>query len=116
MVLLQESGQALEWAAQEGVKSPSLEVFKERLVVVLWHMVSWGTLVVGGWLDWMILEVFSNPGDSVILRTLRNSNTTAAWRHRLWSRGKLLSFREIDVLLQCCSVLTLDFIIHPTLY
>jgi len=24
-------------------------------------------LVVDGWLDWMILEVFSNPGDSMIL-------------------------------------------------
>ena len=24
-------------------------------------------LVIGGWLDWMILEVFSNLGDSMIL-------------------------------------------------
>ena len=30
--------------------------------------VSGEILVVGGWLDWMILEVFSNPGDSMILR------------------------------------------------
>jgi len=27
----------------------------------------WATLVVGGWLDWVILEVFSNLNDSVIL-------------------------------------------------
>ena len=30
-ILLQESGQALEWAAMEVVESPSLEVFKARL-------------------------------------------------------------------------------------
>ena len=94
---------------REVVESP-------RVHVALRDTIQWAILVVGGRLDMMILKVFFNLNDSVILRTLRNSNTTAAWRHRLWSRGKLLSFREIDVLLQCCSVLTLDFIIHPTLY
>ena len=32
------------------------------------NMAKWEILVVGGWLDWMILEVFSNLGDSMILQ------------------------------------------------
>ena len=43
----------------EVVESPSLEVLKNHLDVVLRDMVQWGILVVGGQLDWMILEVFS---------------------------------------------------------
>ena len=43
----------------------SLEVFKERLDLALRDMVYWVTLVVEGWLDQMILEVFSNLNDSV---------------------------------------------------
>ena len=35
--------------------------------VVLRDVVSWEILVIDGWLDWMILEVFSNLGDSMIL-------------------------------------------------
>jgi len=48
------------------VKSLSLEMFKKHLDVVLRDMVQWEILVVGGWLDWMLLEVFSNFGDSMI--------------------------------------------------
>ena len=40
------------------VESPTLEVFKERLDVVLRNMV---------YMDWVILWVFSNLSDSVIL-------------------------------------------------
>ena len=51
----------------EVVESPSLEVLKNHLDVVLRDMVQWGILVVGGQLDWMILEVFSHLGDSLQL-------------------------------------------------
>ena len=46
----------------------SLLVFKECLYVVVRDMVSGELLVMGGWLDWVILEVFSNLGDSAIPR------------------------------------------------
>ena len=49
------------------VVSPTLEVFKELLDVVLRVMVQWEILVIGGQLDWMILEIFSNLGHSMIL-------------------------------------------------
>ena len=52
------------------VESPSLGVFKERLDVVLRDTVQWVTLVVGGWLDQVVLEVFSNLNDSMILCAL----------------------------------------------
>ena len=44
-----------------------LIVLKERLDVVLRDMVYWELLVMGGWLGWVILWVFSNLGDSMIL-------------------------------------------------
>ena len=42
------------------VESPSLEVFKKRVDVALRYMVLVGMVLLGGWLDLMILEVFSN--------------------------------------------------------
>ena len=49
------------------VESLSLEDFKKHLDIALWHTVLWKILVTGGWLDWMILEVFSKLGDPMIL-------------------------------------------------
>jgi len=51
----------------EVVESPSLEASKKHLDVVLRDMVNGDILVVGGWLDWMTLEVFSSLCDSMIL-------------------------------------------------
>ena len=48
------------------MESSSLEMFKKCLYVVPRDMVYWEILMVGGQLDWMILEVFSNLGDSII--------------------------------------------------
>mgnify|MGYP001859331076 CR=1 FL=1 len=45
----------------------TLEVLKKCLDIVLKDMVLWKILVISGWLDWMILGVFSNIGDSVTL-------------------------------------------------
>ena len=49
---------------REVLETLSLEVFKKYSDVALRDMV---ILVIGGLLNWMILEVFSNLGDSVIL-------------------------------------------------
>lgn len=49
------------------VASTSLGIFKERLDVMLRYMCLQVILVVGGSLDQMILEVFSNLYDSMIL-------------------------------------------------
>lgn len=51
----------------EVVESLSLDVFKKHLVMVLRGIVQWEIMVVGGLLDWMILEVFANFGDYMIL-------------------------------------------------
>jgi len=45
-------------------ESPFLEVFEKCLDVVVRDMVYWGSI--GGRLDWMILDIFSNLGDSMI--------------------------------------------------
>jgi len=42
------------------VESPSLEVFKKHIHVALWEYGLVGIVLLGGWLDLMILEVFSN--------------------------------------------------------
>ena len=49
------------------IESPSLEVFRSRGGVAL-RDTTWlvGMVGMGWWLDWMILEVFSNPSDSMI--------------------------------------------------
>ena len=57
----------LERAAQGGLESSALEVIKKCVDIVLRDMAQWETSVVGGWLDWMILEESSNLGDSMIL-------------------------------------------------
>ena len=51
---------------REVVESLSLEVFTKHLDVVLMDTFQWDILVTGGQLDWMILEAFSNLGDSMI--------------------------------------------------
>lgn len=38
------------------VESLSLEVFKERVEGILRDMIYWAILIVGGWMDEMILE------------------------------------------------------------
>ena len=48
-------------------RSLSLEVLKKHLDVLLRDRAEWEILVIGGWVDWMILDVFSNPGGSMIL-------------------------------------------------
>jgi len=44
-----------------------MEVFKKHLDVVLRDMNEWEILVISGQLNWVILEVFSNLGDSMIV-------------------------------------------------
>jgi len=54
------------------VKSPYLEAFKKHSDVVLRNMAYWEILVIGGQLNWMILEIFSSLGDSIILSDLHS--------------------------------------------
>ena len=61
---------------REVAESPSLEVFKKHLDVVLRNTVQWGNT--GGRWDNLILEVFSNLGDSMILHDLREA--IMSWR------------------------------------
>jgi len=60
---------------KEVVESPTLEVLKKHLDVAVRDMVQWEMVLVGGWLDCMILEVFSKRGDPMILKT----------QHRIYS-------------------------------
>ena len=56
----------MEWAAQRGGGVTDSEGVQGTLDVVLRDIV-WGELLVmGGWLDWVILWVFSNLRDSMI--------------------------------------------------
>jgi len=64
--LLRKGGQAVAWAAQGMLGSLFLWVFKERVDVVLWNLVWWQILAEDGWLDWMILEVFSSLTDCMV--------------------------------------------------
>ena len=58
----------LQWhrLPREVEKSPALEVFQSRADVALRDEVS-GLVVMGWWLDWVILEVFFSHNDSMIL-------------------------------------------------
>jgi len=58
---------------REVVKSPSLEVFKKHLDVVVGDMDEWAVLAVRGQLDWMILEVFFNLNDPMIPSLCKNA-------------------------------------------
>jgi len=51
---------------REAVESPSLEVFKKRRYGTSGYGLV-GTVLLGRWWDLMILEVFSNLNDSMIL-------------------------------------------------
>jgi len=63
---------------REVVESPSLEVFQSRVDVALRAMGS-GHGVMGCWLDWVILEVFSNLNDSVVLWCVPWAQLLPAW-------------------------------------
>ncbi len=58
---------------REVVESPSLEVFKKHLDVVVGDMDEWAVLAVRGQLDWMILEVFFNLNDPMIPSLCKNA-------------------------------------------
>ena len=46
-------------------------------------------MVVGGWLDYMILEVFSNLGDSMILRVRKITYQTINFTHCLLVKAEV---------------------------
>ena len=50
--------------AQEVAEPSMLEVHKKHLDVVLRDVMEWEAVLVCGWLDWMVAEVFSNLSDS----------------------------------------------------
>ena len=72
----------------------SLEVFKERADIVLKDMLQWAVLVVSGWLDWMISEVFSNLYDSTI--TMKNNANIPWMKH-----AEFTSQTKIDLSYMC---------------
>lgn len=53
-------------------------MFKIRLDVVR-YMVKWDILLAGGWLDKMVLEVFSKLSDSMILHYAVTIGKTKTW-------------------------------------
>ena len=57
----------MEQAAQRGGGVTVPGGIQEMFRAVLRNMVYWKILMIGNWLDWMIMEVFSNLGDSMIL-------------------------------------------------
>jgi len=63
--------------SREVEKSLSLEVIKK---CVMWYLGTWqvGMVVVGGWLDYIILEVFSNLNEPVIL----SNHSEEPWMHQ----------------------------------
>jgi len=72
----------LQWHRlhREVVQSPSLEVLQSRVDVALrtWSV---GTVGMGWWLDQVILEVFSNLNDSVILSPHSGKATICGGKH-----------------------------------
>ena len=82
------------------MESPSLEVFKKHLDIVMRDMVYWEILVIGRQLDWMILEVFSNLGDSMIL-LLRASASLNSHHHFGFIMLVVLILTVLPLLLKC---------------
>ena len=85
------------------MESPSLEVFKGRVDVALRAMGS-GHGVMGCWLDWVSLEVFSNLNDSMQIKLspdregvvlaggmavthTETAGTAGRGQNRIWSHG-----------------------------
>ena len=66
ILLLRESGQALEQTAQEGGEVTVPGGVQEAFRCCTEDMVLWEILVIRGQLDSMILEIFFNFGDSMI--------------------------------------------------
>ena len=63
----------------------------------------WAILVVGGWLDLMILDVFSNRNDSMILWSVNTVDLKGVILLRqLWTRRGCKGFKEPVTILRMC--------------